>query len=67
MYILLIVSSVISKTDSSTANGQRNSIYVYQQDVDITSEYELPSGVKTKGKPIFTNTRCWLAFLAKFV
>lgn len=56
----LIVSSVISKTDSSTANGQRNSIYVYQQDVDITSEYELPCGVQTKGKPIFTNTRCWL-------
>ncbi|XP_020642492.2 mitogen-activated protein kinase kinase kinase 21 isoform X1 [Pogona vitticeps] len=39
---------LISKTDPSTANGQRNSIYVYQQDVDITSEYELPSGFKKK-------------------
>lgn len=39
---------LISKTDSNTANGRRNSIYVYQQDVDITGEYELPSGVKKK-------------------
>nr|XP_034964333.1 mitogen-activated protein kinase kinase kinase 21 isoform X1 [Zootoca vivipara] len=39
---------LISKTDPNTANGQRNSIYVYHQDVDITSEYELPSGVKKK-------------------
>ncbi|KAJ7342260.1 hypothetical protein JRQ81_009971 [Phrynocephalus forsythii] len=39
---------LITKTDPSTANGQRNSIYVYQQDVDITSECKLPSGFKKK-------------------
>nr|XP_009678975.1 PREDICTED: mitogen-activated protein kinase kinase kinase MLK4 isoform X2 [Struthio camelus australis] len=39
---------LISKTDTHTANGRRNSVYVYQQDVDITSEYELPSGVMKK-------------------
>lgn len=43
-------SSVIPKTDTHTTNGRRNSVYVYQQDVDITSEYELPSGVMKKGK-----------------
>lgn len=43
-------SSVIPKTDTHTANGRRNSVYVYQQDVDITSEYELPFGVMKKGK-----------------
>ncbi|XP_030304351.1 mitogen-activated protein kinase kinase kinase 21 isoform X1 [Calypte anna] len=36
---------LIPKTDTHTTNGRRNSVYVYQQDVDITSEYELPSGV----------------------
>ncbi|XP_075268367.1 mitogen-activated protein kinase kinase kinase 21 isoform X2 [Opisthocomus hoazin] len=39
---------LIPQTDTHTANGRRNSIYVYQQDVDITSEYELPSGVMKK-------------------
>ncbi|XP_077202258.1 mitogen-activated protein kinase kinase kinase 21 isoform X1 [Paroedura picta] len=39
---------LISKTEQNTANGRRNSIYVYQQDVDITTEYELPCGVKKK-------------------
>ncbi|XP_008122413.2 mitogen-activated protein kinase kinase kinase 21 isoform X1 [Anolis carolinensis] len=39
---------LISNTDSNTANGQRNSIYVYHQEVDITSEYEPPSGIKKK-------------------
>ncbi|KAM9017894.1 mitogen-activated protein kinase kinase kinase 21 isoform 1-T1 [Ara ararauna] len=41
---------LIPKTDTHTANGRRNSVYVYQQDVDITSECELPSGVVKKGK-----------------
>ncbi|XP_062429670.1 mitogen-activated protein kinase kinase kinase 21 [Rhea pennata] len=41
---------LISKTDTHTTNGRRNSVYVYQQDVDITSEYELPSEVMKKGK-----------------
>lgn len=41
---------MIPSTDTHTANGRRNSVYVYQQDVDITSEYELPSGVMKKGK-----------------
>ncbi|XP_025973073.2 mitogen-activated protein kinase kinase kinase 21 isoform X1 [Dromaius novaehollandiae] len=39
---------LISKTDTDTTNGRRNSVYVYQQDVDITSEYELPNGVMKK-------------------
>ncbi|XP_042704294.1 mitogen-activated protein kinase kinase kinase 21 isoform X4 [Chrysemys picta bellii] len=39
---------LISKADTNTANGRRNSVYVYQQDVDITSEYELSSGVMKK-------------------
>ncbi|XP_015713388.1 mitogen-activated protein kinase kinase kinase 21 isoform X2 [Coturnix japonica] len=39
---------LIPSTDTHTANGRRNSVYVYQQDVDITSEYELPSGVMKK-------------------
>ncbi|XP_036610629.1 mitogen-activated protein kinase kinase kinase 21 isoform X1 [Trichosurus vulpecula] len=33
---------LISKSDVSTSHDRRNSIYVYQQDVDITSEYVLP-------------------------
>ncbi|KAH0622495.1 hypothetical protein JD844_024853 [Phrynosoma platyrhinos] len=33
---------LMSKTDPNAANGQRNSIYVYHQEVDITNEYELP-------------------------
>ncbi|XP_030355708.1 mitogen-activated protein kinase kinase kinase 21 isoform X3 [Strigops habroptila] len=41
---------LIPKTDTHTTNGRRNSVYVYQQDVDITSECELPSGVMKKGK-----------------
>lgn len=41
---------MLSKTDTNATNGRRNSVYVYQQDVDITSEYELPSGVVQKGK-----------------
>ncbi|XP_059691535.1 mitogen-activated protein kinase kinase kinase 21 [Gavia stellata] len=41
---------LIPKTDTHTTNGRRNSVYVYQQDVDITSEYELPNGVMKKGK-----------------
>lgn len=41
---------MIPKTDTHAANGRRNSVYVYQQDVDITSEYELPCGVVKKGK-----------------
>ncbi|KAM7119854.1 mitogen-activated protein kinase kinase kinase 21 isoform 3-T3 [Ciconia maguari] len=41
---------LIPKTVTHTTNGRRNSVYVYQQDVDITSEYELPSGVMKKGK-----------------
>ncbi|XP_006027509.1 mitogen-activated protein kinase kinase kinase 21 isoform X1 [Alligator sinensis] len=39
---------LLSKTDTNATNGRRNSVYVYQQDVDITSEYELPSGVMQK-------------------
>ncbi|KYO18808.1 hypothetical protein Y1Q_0009228 [Alligator mississippiensis] len=39
---------LLSKTDTNATNGRRNSVYVYQQDVDITSEYELPSGVVQK-------------------
>ncbi|XP_042751223.1 mitogen-activated protein kinase kinase kinase 21 [Lagopus leucura] len=39
---------LIPSTDTHTANGRRNSVYVYQQDVDITSECELPSGVMKK-------------------
>ncbi|XP_053830306.1 mitogen-activated protein kinase kinase kinase 21 isoform X2 [Vidua macroura] len=39
---------LIQKKDTHTANGRRNSVYVYQQDVDITSEYELPCGIMKK-------------------
>ncbi|XP_074846262.1 mitogen-activated protein kinase kinase kinase 21 isoform X3 [Carettochelys insculpta] len=39
---------LISKADTNTTNGRRNSVYVYQQDVDITSEYELSCGVVEK-------------------
>ncbi|XP_062497946.1 mitogen-activated protein kinase kinase kinase 21 isoform X1 [Pezoporus occidentalis] len=39
---------LIPKTDTHTTNGRRNSVYVYQQDVDITSECELPIGVMKK-------------------
>nr|XP_006122108.1 mitogen-activated protein kinase kinase kinase 21 isoform X4 [Pelodiscus sinensis] len=39
---------LISKADTNTANGRRHSVYVYQQDVDITSEYELSCGVVKK-------------------
>ncbi|XP_021246552.1 mitogen-activated protein kinase kinase kinase 21 isoform X1 [Numida meleagris] len=39
---------LIPSTDTHTANGRRNSVYVYQQDVDITSENELPCGVMKK-------------------
>ncbi|XP_043399240.1 mitogen-activated protein kinase kinase kinase 21 isoform X5 [Chelonia mydas] len=39
---------LISRADTNTANGRRNNVYVYQQDVDITSEYALSSGVMKK-------------------
>nr|XP_032646627.1 mitogen-activated protein kinase kinase kinase 21 [Chelonoidis abingdonii] len=51
---------LISKADTNTTNGRRNSVYVYQQDVDITSEYELSSGVMKKGKIQINCKGCWL-------
>ncbi|XP_038253776.1 mitogen-activated protein kinase kinase kinase 21 isoform X2 [Dermochelys coriacea] len=49
---------LISRADTNTANGRRNNVYVYQQDVDITSEYALSITSDESNKTWGRSTAC---------